>query len=123
MSHFPLSRAMGAATAAYAVYALARPGHLTRALQAPTVQEPALDRLARTYGVRDLASTALLFTGDTTLVRAGMALRIAGDLGDCLILGTTTADPAVRRKVVGTTLGWATLNAAAWLTDERGADS
>lgn len=114
---------MGAATAAYSVYALARPGHLTRALAAPASERPALDRLARTYGVRDLASTALLFTGNTTLARAGMGLRIAGDLGDSLILGTSAADPAVRRKLVGITLGWATLNAAAWLTDEQGVTS
>lgn len=121
MSHFPLSRAMGVATAAYAVYALARPGHLTSALEAPAGEKPSLDRLARTYGVRDLASTALLFTSDTSLVRAGVALRVAGDVGDCLILGTTATDPAVRRKVVGVTLGWAMLNGAAWLADERGA--
>lgn len=114
---------MGAATAAYAGYALARPGHLARALQAPASEEPALDRLARTYGVRDLTSTALLFTGRTSLIRAGMALRIAGDLGDCAILGATTEDPAVRRKVVLVTLGWATLNAAAWFADERGGTS
>jgi len=48
MSRYPLSKVMGAATAAYAGYALARPGHLTRALQAPSSEEPALDRLAQT---------------------------------------------------------------------------
>ncbi len=120
MSRYQYSRVMGAATAAYAGFALARPGHLSGALQAPSSERPALDRLARTYGVRDLASTALLFTGRSSLIRAGMALRIAGDLGDCAILGTSTEDPAVRRKVVLITLGWATLNAAAWLADERG---
>ncbi len=52
-----------------------------------------------------------------------MALRIAGDLGDSAILGTSTEDPAVRRKVVLITLGWATLNAAAWFVDERGGTS
>lgn len=123
MRRYPLSRVLGAATAAYAGYALARPGPLTRALQAAPSEEPALDRLARTYGVRDLASTALLFTGSTALIRAGMALRIAGDLGDCAILGTSTTDPAVRRKVVPITAGWATLNAAAWLADDRGGSS
>lgn len=123
MSRYLFSRVMGLATATYAGYALARPGHLTRALAAPPSQQSALDRLARTYGVRDLASTALLFTPDPALIRAGMALRIAGDLGDCAILGTSVHDHAVRRKLVATTLGWATLNAAAWLADERGATS
>ncbi len=94
-----------------------------RATQAPSAERPALARLSRTYGVRDLASTALLFTPERSLVRAGMALRIAGDLGDCAILGASTADTDVRRKLVLITLGWAALNAAAWLVDERGGTS
>ena len=123
MRDYPLCRAMGVATATYAGYALARPDHLARATRAPSAERPALARLSRTYGVRDLASTALLFTPDRSLVRAGMALRIAGDLGDCAILGATTADTDVRRKLVLITLGWAALNAAAWLVDERGGTS
>jgi hypothetical protein len=117
MTSYRYSRLMSAATAAYAGFALARPGHLGRALQAPG---EAHDRLARTYGVRDLTTSALVFTGSDTLARAGMALRIAGDLGDCTVLGTSTDDPGVRRKVVAVTLGWAALNALAWLADERG---
>lgn len=119
MSDYALSRIMGLATSAYGVYALTRPGHLSRALDASSGERRSLDRLARTYGVRDLASSALLAFPDPRLVRAGMALRIAGDLGDCLVLGTSTQDPAVRRKVMGVTLGWAALNAAAWAADER----
>ena len=48
-----------------------------------------------------------------------MALRITSDLGDCLVLGSSTDDPGVRRKAVAVTLGWATLNALAWAADER----
>lgn len=119
MSDYPLSRAMTLATTAYAVYALTRPGHLARALDADGGERHSLDRLARTYGVRDLATSALLLSSDRRLVRAGMGLRIAGDLGDCLVLGTSTSEPGVRRKVIAVTLGWAALNAAALLADER----
>jgi hypothetical protein len=119
VSDYRWSRLMSAATAAYGCYALARPGHLTDALQVPVTDRTGHDRLARTYGVRDLATSALAFSGRPELVRAAMALRIAGDLGDCAVLTSTTYDPDVRRKVAGVTLGWAALNALAWLADER----
>lgn len=117
---YPLSRALGLATCGYAAYALARPGHLARALEAAPGESRSLDRLARTYGVRDLASSALLLSSDRRLVRAAMGLRVASDLGDCAVLGATTDRPEVRRKVVAVTSGWATLNALAWWLDERG---
>jgi hypothetical protein len=120
MTGYPLSRAMSAATAAYAVFALVRPSHLHDVLEAPEGERAAHDRLARTYGVRDLTTSALVFSGSQRLARAGMALRISGDLGDCAVLVSTTPDPGVRRKVAAVTLGWAALNAAAWLADERG---
>jgi hypothetical protein len=115
-----LSRTMSTATAAYAVFALLRPDHLHRALEAPESSRTAHDRLARTYGVRDLATSALVFSGRDSLARAGMALRVVGDVGDGVVLSTSTPDPGVRRKVAAVTLGWATLNAIAWLVDERG---
>lgn len=116
---YPLSRVLGLATCGYAVYALVRPGHLAGALEADEAERPALDRLARTYGVRDLATSALLLSSASELNRAAMALRIASDLGDCAVLGATSDDPTVRRKVVAVTLGWAGLNALAWWADER----
>jgi hypothetical protein len=120
MSGYRRSRAMSAATAAYACYALLRPGHLSRAMEASPGERRSLDRLARTYGVRDLASSVLAVSPNPTLVRTAMGLRIASDLGDCLVLGSSTDDPRVRRKVVAVTLGWATLNALAVAADERG---
>ena len=116
----PLSRAMGLATSALR---RVRPGPSRaprpRARTRPRGRDGSLDRLARTYGVRDLASSSLLLSSDPALARAAMALRIAGDLGDCAVLTTTTSDPAVRRKIAAVTLGWAALNAAAWWADER----
>jgi hypothetical protein len=117
MDH-PRSRATGAATCAYAIYALARPGHLADALGAPAARRPALDALARTYGVRDLSTSALLLSADPRLRRAAVALRVASDLGDCAVLAASTSG-RVRAKVVAVTLGWAALNTAALLADER----
>lgn len=119
MSGRPLSRLMGLATSLYGVYALVRPGHLARALDASPAERRSLDRLARTYGVRDLASSSLLLSSDPALARAAMALRVASDLGDCAVLTSTTSDRGVRRKIAAVTLGWAALNAAAWWADER----
>ena len=115
----PLSRLMALATSGYAVYALVRPGHLARALDADPAERAGLDRLAMVYGLRDLSTSSLLLSSDPALARAAMGLRIASDLGDCAVLTATTSDPAVRRKIAAVTLGWAALNAAAWWADER----
>jgi hypothetical protein len=113
----PLSRALSSATAAYGVYALARPAHLWQGLQAEQ-HRAGLELLARTFGVRDLAISSLgLFGRSDRAVRTAMALRIAMDLGDCALLATWTDDEDVRKKVLAVTLGWASLNALALAVD------
>jgi hypothetical protein len=92
---------------------------LARVLHAAPSERRSLDRLARTYGVRDLATSSLLLSSNPTLVRTAMALRIASDVGDCAVLTTTTEDAALKRKIAAVTLGWAAVNAAAWAADER----
>jgi len=115
---YPLSRVLSAATAAYGGYALTQPAHLWQALQADRKDREGLELLAMTYGVRDLAiSSAGLFGRRPGTVRAAMMLRIAMDLGDCLLLSTRTDDPDVRRKVRAVTLAWAGLNAVALTID------
>jgi hypothetical protein len=121
---YPLSRALSVATAAYGGYALAQPGHLWQALQSDRQHQEGLELLARTYGARDSAIglLGLLGRSDKT-VRAAMMLRIAMDLADAAILSTSTDDDAIRRKVLGVTLGWAGLNALALAIDTRRARS
>ncbi len=117
---FTFSRAISAATAAYGVFALARPRHLANGVQAPAAQAPAFDQMAYTYGARDLGISALAVgSRSSAVVTAAMALRIAGDLSDATILATNTRDPQVRRKVLAVTLGWAALNTAALVADRR----
>lgn len=117
---FTLSRVMSAATAGYGVFALARPDHLGKALEAPSARRPAFDLLAYTYGARDLPVSAVALTATSpSVVTAAMVLRIAGDLTDAAILGLGTSDPKVRRKVLAVTLGWAAANALALTLDRR----
>ncbi len=117
---FTLSRSLSAATAAYGAFALAKPGHLASALQAPDARKPALDLLAYTYGARDLAVSAVALSASSpSLVTTAMGLRIVGDLTDAAILGLTTLDPKVRRKVLAVTIGWAAANTVALVLDRR----
>ncbi len=115
------SRTISAATAAYGLFALAKPRHLGDALEAPHVQRPAIDQVAYTYGARDLGISALGILGTPSLVRAAMALRIAGDLSDATILSRYAHDQKVRTKVLAVTIGWGALNTLALLADERAA--
>lgn len=114
------SRLISVATLAYGVFALAKPRHLAQGIEAPPEQAPAYDRLAYTYAGRDLAISALGIAGPTrALVTTAMGLRIAGDLADAATLGLDARSSKVRGKVLGATLGWATLNAAALAVDLR----
>jgi hypothetical protein len=114
------SRLVSAATLAYAVFALVRPRHLAKGVDAPAEQAPAYDRLAYTYAGRDLAISTLGIVGPTRAqVVTAMGLRIAGDLADAATLGLGAKDPSVRSKVLGVTLGWAAVNAAALAVDLR----
>ena len=119
MSH-RRSRIMSAATAAYGVYALARPGHLASAMESDAHERPSYDRLARAYGVRDVVVSALGVAGTSSrLVRTSMALRVAGDLTDAVVLSMRAPNAKVRSKVLAVTIGWAALETAALLRDRR----
>ena len=110
---------MSAASAAYGAYALARPAHVGRAMEAGPVEQGSYDRLARIYGVRDVAISALGVLGTPGAVRAAMGLRVASDLVDAAYLSTRADSGRVRAKVLGVTLGWAALNTVALLRDRR----
>ena len=114
------SRLVTTASAAYGVFALVKPDHLGKALEADANEMAGYNGLARAYGVRDLTISAIgLFGRSRAAVRTAMGLRIAGDISDCLILLRRTDDAAVKRKVASVTLGYAALNVAALLVDER----
>ena len=116
---YTASRAVSAATAAYAVFAAVKPRHHATGLQAPDEHAPALERVAYTYTGRDLSISALAFTGSRLGVRSSMAMRIVGDLTDAIILGSYAPTSQARRRVLAVTLGWGVVNAAALAWDER----
>jgi len=117
---FPLSRVMSAATAGYAVFALAKPSHLADAMGSPRSERSGYDLLARVFGVRDLAVSAAGLTATTEgALRVAMGIRTACDVGDGLLLAARAPDSRTRAKVLGVTLTWAALNAAAVTTDVR----
>ncbi len=114
---------MSTATAGYGAFALAIPEHLWKVLEADKEDRAALELLAQTYGVRDLAISALgIFGRSPKTVKAAMMLRIAMDLGDAWVLSARTEDDEIRRKVLQVTLGWAGLNTLALLVDSVRAD-
>jgi hypothetical protein len=116
----PLSRLMSLLTLFYGAYALVRPRHLGRQLEATEGELPVYDRMAHTYAGRDLAVSALGILGrDPAMVTASMALRIAGDVSDAAVLAVAAPRAQVRAKMLAATLGWATLNAAALAADRR----
>ncbi len=114
------SKLISLATAAYGVFALARPGHLADGVEAPAEQAPVFDRMAYTYAGRDLSISGLaLASSNPSVITAAMALRIVGDLSDAAILATGTAKPQVQQKILAVTLGWAALNTMALVADRR----
>lgn len=119
---FTPTRLVSAATAAYGAYALARPQHLPDALGVSRFERDDYLRLARVFGVRDTAVSALGIAGSRRTGRISLGLRIASDLTDCLLLQSRLDDPTARRKAAATTLGWAALNTAVLVADLRDTD-
>lgn len=113
---YTLSRAVSVLSAAYGVYALAKPRHLGNALTSSRSEQARYDGLARVYGVRDLTISGLALAGGPSSVRAAMGLRIASDLTDGIYL-STKSEAASRPKVLVVTWGWAALNAGALALD------
>src|SRR4051812_635819 len=93
-----LRRTYGLATAAYGVYALVRPDHLSRhgGLGDPDYPDAAVRVLSRTIGVRDLASGLYIAACPTA---TPLALRATFDLGDAAVFGTQLPTPKARRTV------------------------
>lgn len=116
---FALSRAMSAATAGYAAYALADPAHLARALGVSGADTRGFGALARSYGVRDAAVSAAGILGPPAVVQGAMVLRVLLDLGDSGVLALATDDARARRRVIAVTTGWAALNTLALVIDRR----
>ncbi len=116
------SQIMSAATAGYAVFALAKPRHLGAALTKSPLKQPEYDLVARMFGPRDLAISALaLFAPSPAVRERAMVARVALDLSDAAMLTPEARTAGAKAKVLGATLTWASLNVAAIIADRRDA--
>jgi len=102
-------RLMSAATAGYAAYALAKPRHLRDALGS---DEEMWDVVARVFGVRDLAVSAVGVFGSPEAARAALGIRVALDFGDAAVLGALL-EGENRTKMLAVAGGWGLLNTVA----------
>lgn len=114
------SQIMSAATAGYAVFALAKPRHLGAALTPSPLKQPEYDVVARLFGPRDLAISALAIFAPSVVVRErAMYARVALDLTDAAILTPEARTAGAKAKVLAATLTWASLNVAAIVADRK----
>ncbi|MCF7550600.1 hypothetical protein [Pseudonocardia sp. WMMC193] len=106
------ARALGVATAAYAVATLVRPSVLT----GPTGlgdSAPA-QVLTRAVGARDLASGVAVATAPTgRALELALGVRIGADLGDAVAFGLSDIPADAKKKTLAVSLGWAALNGVA----------
>ncbi|MEG9224669.1 hypothetical protein [Aeromicrobium sp. Sec7.5] len=114
------SALMSAATAGYAVFALAKPRHLGAALTTSPLKQPDYDVVARLFGPRDLAiSSMALFAPSARVREQAMVARVALDLTDAALLSREATHTAGKAKVLAATLTWAALNVAAIRADRK----
>ena len=110
-------RALGALTAAYGVYTLARPHSLARLaglLTADRPASPATRNLGWAIGARDVVSgTAMMLAPSGTALRTALAVRVAFDAGDAIGFGVTVP-PSSRAKVIAVAAGWGLICASAF---------
>lgn len=117
----PFIRVLGAATAAYSVAIMVRPGWLAKpcgftshdgTVPAPTAL------LIRAIGARDTAiGIAMLCASHPQALRAVTLCRVAADLSDAALFGTALKGRARRTKIAGFAVAWGTLCAGAIRTD------
>ena len=111
MNLFP--RIMGAATVAYSIVSITRP----RLLAAPCELTdgdgellPGTRPLILGMGARDVASgLAMMAAPAGAPLQGAIAVRVAADLGDALVFGTTLPSTKARRKVAVVATAWAAL--------------
>lgn len=114
------SALISVATAAYSVFALAKPRHLGNAITASPLKQPDYDIAARTFGVRDLVVSGLALAAPTAQAREqAMMGRVVFDLTDSALFTNEATTTGRKAKVLAVTVGWAALNVAAIVADRK----
>jgi hypothetical protein len=115
-------RLLGAATAAYGAAIIASPALLLKpsGMLRGGRPEPEQAAFVRVLGVRDLASgLAMLFAPSRKAMRTAIAVRVASDAGDLVVLGQALKENPARPKVVAVAGGWAALCALSALATRK----
>ncbi|MFF0542216.1 hypothetical protein ACFYTF_05210 [Nocardia thailandica] len=103
-------RLLGLATAVYGVSVATRPDLLLRPCGFDT-DRPASRAVARMVGCRDaISGAAVALAPDARAGRAAAAVRIAADLADAVVLGTTV-EPGRKPTAIAVPLVWGLLGA------------
>lgn len=120
---FLLPRLLGAATAVYGAAIVARPALLLRpsGMLRGDRPEPEQAAFVRVLGIRDLASgVAMLVAPGRTALRTAIAVRVASDAGDLVVLGRALRGRPERTTVVVVAGSWGALCALSALATRRG---
>lgn len=115
-------RLLGAATAVYGAAIVVRPALLLRpsGLLRGGKPEPEQEVFVRVLGIRDLASgLAMLFAPSRKALRTAIAVRVASDAGDLVVLGRALKDKPERPKVIAVAGGWGVLCALSALATRK----
>jgi hypothetical protein len=116
---FLLPRLLGLATAAYGAAITAKPGLLLKPSGMPQ-DDPHLHTFTRTLGIRDLASGVAMAVAPTRkAMRLAIAVRVASDAGDLVVLGTAMAGKPEQKKIVAVAGGWGLLCALSALATRK----
>jgi hypothetical protein len=112
-----IPRVLGALTAAYGGYTLARPHSLARVAGLVTPDRPAsraTRNLGLAIGARDVASgAAMILAPAGTALRTALAVRVAFDVGDAIGFGVSVPASS-RTKVIAVAAGWGLICASAF---------
>jgi hypothetical protein len=112
-----IPRVLGALTAAYGAYTLARPHSLARVAGLVTPERPAsraTRNLGWAIGGRDLASgAAIMLAPAGAALRTALAVRVACDAGDAIGFGVAVPRSS-RAKVIAVAAGWGLICASAF---------
>jgi hypothetical protein len=117
MTVFP--RILGAATAAYGLAALIRPGILARpvAMVEPDGSlGPGIRVAVGLIGIRDIAARGWMAVAPESQLRTAIIARSVFDAGDAVLFGTLSPTPEARRKSAAVAGLWSALCELSLLT-------
>ncbi|OZM69954.1 hypothetical protein CFN78_27800 [Amycolatopsis antarctica] len=118
-----LTKILGAGTAAYGAAILVRPALMAKPCgltDARGAVAASTGILIGAIGLRDIASgLAMSFAPDGRSQRTALAVRVASDAADALLLGLTLPDRSLRPKAAAAAGGWGLLCALSGLAGRK----